>query len=290
MAPIRSMTAFSRLSEQSSTGHLVWEIRAVNHRYLDLGIRLPDFLSPLEVSIREILRQQLQRGRVDCILKYQPGEGAGLKLAVNMSMVRELIQAAGEIQKLLGTVKAPNPLEILRWPNVLQEAETNLQAVQNAVMGLFEKTLKEFLLAREREGLALQKVILQTLVAIDTEAVKILQRVPEVLLNQKTKLQSRLSEIKAELDFSRLEQEMVFFAHKIDIAEELDRLGIHLKEFHRILQAGGSIGKRLDFLLQELNRETNTIASKSTDVVATQAAVEIKVLLEQIREQVQNLE
>jgi uncharacterized protein (TIGR00255 family) len=287
---IRSMTASARCFDQGDWGDATWEIRSVNHRYLDAHIHLPGFLSSLEVDAREIIRKNLQRGRIDCYLKYQPSAIAKLQLTIDENLVEQLVNSTNVIKAKLGNFAAIDPISILSWPNVIRQEEASVELARAAVLALLQHTVGELVLVREREGQALKEVMERMLLLIKKEIVKIKQYLPEILNSTKRRISEKFREMKLELDSVRLEQEMILFVHKADITEELDRLAIHLQEFHRILEFDNGVGKRLDFLTQELNREANTLASKSIDVKVTQAAVEIKVLIEQIREQVQNLE
>lgn len=286
---IQSMTTFARFSDQGAWGMATWEIRAVNHRYFDCAIKMPEVLRQLETNIRLRLQQQLHRGRIECMLKFQPGEQSGLNLMLNTSLVKKLANAIGEVKSYVPTIPAVDPMKILAWPQVLQIVEEDVEAVQKIILQLFEKTLADLIAAREREGVMLAKIMQDKLREVLVIASKVKNKIPLVLANQRTKIMQRLEEIKSELDQARLEQEMVYIAQRMDVAEELDRLEMHSKEVGRILVVGGNVGKRLDFLMQELNREANTLASKSVDVEVTQAAVELKVLIEQMREQVQNI-
>lgn len=286
---IQSMTTFARFSDQGAWGMATWEIRAVNHRYFDCTIKMPEVLRQLETNIRQQLQQQLHRGRVECTLKFQPGEQSGLNLMLNTGLVKKLSNAIDEVKNYVPTTSAVDPMKILVWPQVLQIVEEDVEAVHKVILQLFEKTLADLIAAREREGVALAKIMQDKLQEVLAIVSKVKNKIPGVLANQRTKIMQRLEEIKSELDQARLEQEMVYIAQRMDVAEELDRLETHSKEIGRILIAGGNVGKRLDFLMQELNREANTLASKSVDVEVTQAAVELKVLIEQMREQVQNI-
>ena len=285
---IYSMTAFARSVEQGDWGMATWEIRSVNHRYFDSVIKMPEVLRQLETEIRPQLQQQLGRGRVECMLKFQPGERSNLKLRLNASLVKELVGAVDEVKKQGATAEA-DPMRILSWPQVLQVVDEGDKEAQEAILKLFKKTVTDLLEMREREGRALAEIIKGRLQAVLVLVGKVRARVPQVLANQRSKMMMRLEEIKGRLDQSRLEQEMVYLTQRTDVAEELDRLEAHTKEVERILTVGGSVGKRLDFLVQELNREANTLASKSIDITVTQDAVELKVLIEQMREQVQNI-
>jgi uncharacterized protein (TIGR00255 family) len=288
---IKSMTGFARGSKQGKWGTATWEIRSVNHRFLDCSFRLPESLRKLELDLRELVRQYLSRGRIECFLQFQPGEGAQLKATLNTNLVKQLAGAAEKIEK---QIKSPlskiNPMHILSWNNVLQISEVDSKIIHEQIIKLFIQTLKELVTVRSKEGAVLKNLIKQRLQAILIEVNKVKKLLPNIIKQQRSRLLSHLKEIKTELDAARLEQEMVYFAQKIDVAEELERIEIHVQEVKRILQTGGIIGKRLDFLMQELNREANTLASKSVAKSTTHAAVELKVLIEQMREQVQNIE
>jgi len=286
---IQSMTTFARFSDQGVWGMATWEIRVVNHRYFDCSIKMPEILRSLETNIRLRLQQQLHRGRVECALKFQPGEQSGLSLMLNTSLVKKLAAAIDEVKNYVPTIPAVDPMKILAWPQVLQVVEEDIEAAHKIILQLFEKTLTDLIAAREREGAALAEIMQSKLQEVLAIVSKVKTKVPLVLTNQRAKIMQRLGEIKSGLDQARLEQEMVYIAQRMDVAEELDRLETHSKEIRRILITGSNVGKRLDFLMQELNREANTLASKSVDAEVTQAAVELKVLIEQMREQVQNI-
>lgn len=287
---IYSMTAFARQIEQGNWGNAIWEIKAVNHRYLDCSFKMPESFKSLEMSLREMVRAKVQRGRVECTLQYKLSEKDYSSLSIDKNLVQSLAHAIDEVKQCIPEAKTVSPLQILSWPNVLQVEEEKLEFMQNMVAKLFEKALHELIASRAREGHALQKILEQKLHEVSAEEQKIRERAPQILQLQHAKIIERLAAVKAELDPQRLEQEMVLLAQKIDVMEELDRLAMHVKEMQRILHDGGYVGKRLDFLLQEFNRETNTIASKSIDAETTSIAVELKVLIEQMREQVQNVE
>jgi uncharacterized protein (TIGR00255 family) len=287
---IKSMTAFARCSDHGKWGNAVWEIRAVNHRFLDCSFRLPESFRKLELDLRELIRNHLTRGRIECFLHYKEGENSALELSLNTNLVKKLINAAEQIGKASKTpLSTINPLQILSWNNVLQISETDSKIVNEKIVKLFIETLKKLDAVRKQEGNILKKLIIKRLLSVLAEINKIKKILPIILKLQREKLLAHLAEIKTELDHSRLEHEMVYFAQKINIAEELDRLAIHVQEVKRILNEGGDVGKRLDFLMQELNREANTLASKSVNKKTTHAAVELKVLIEEMREQVQNI-
>lgn len=287
---IKSMTAFAMGQTQGEWGRASIEIKSVNHRYLDINMRLPDALRLLEMPLRELIRQHLRRGKVDFTLRYTVASTVDAQVIVNDELVDEIITAANKIEKKLRTKQPYNAMEVLRWPGVIQVGDSDVSTVHAEILQIMPKVLTELNVVREREGQVLANYILERIVAIEALIVQLLPRVDEVLCEQRLRLQQRITEFNVELDTQRLEQEIALVAQRVDIAEELDRLTTHVKEMQRVLTKGGTIGRRLDFLLQELNREANTIASKSIDTAMTQIAVELKVLIEQIREQVQNLE
>lgn len=288
--PVKSMTAFARCGESCEFGSITWEIRSVNHRYLDLHFKLPECFMSLEMEFRELLRKSLGRGRIDCCLHYQPNGTATSQLKINEILLDQLLENVNRVSAKLPGLVSVDPTRILAWPEVLQDNETDIVPLNKLSMMLLEKTIRELTLVRSQEGSGLRLAIKKILHEIHEEMLKIHKRVPAVIKTNKQKILDKLEEARVALDSNRVEQEMVFFIQKIDITEELDRLTIHLNNIQKILDDGGAVGKKMDFLTQELNREVNTIASKSADLEITNSAVAIKVFLEQIREQVQNLE
>ena len=287
---IYSMTAFARRELRGDFGLLVCEIRSVNQRYLEANLRLSDVVRELEMPLRDKLRQQLSRGKVDVWIKHEAIEGNVSNIHINQDLAARLVAAASQIDQLARHAAPLNAADILRLPGVVCVAEPNQQALLAATQSLFDQTLSDFVAMRQREGQALQQFIGQRLDLIAIECEKVRERMPHILAHYRQRLLARLQDIKAELDNDRLEQEMVLFAHKIDVAEELDRLSAHLVEIKRVLQQGGAVGRKLDFLMQELNREANTLGSKSVSADSSLSSVELKVLIEQMREQIQNLE
>ncbi|WP_372834906.1 YicC/YloC family endoribonuclease [Pontibacterium sp.] len=287
----RSMTAFARQEAEHSWGSLIWEIRSVNHRYLEPHLRMPESLRELEGSLREQLRKKLSRGKVECTLRFHP-EAQAQQLTVNSEFAKELIAAADEVAalSLSGNTQPMNPLDVLRWPGVLQDAQIDMDQVKAEALKLFGSALDDLIAGREREGVELNALIEQRLVSISEIVVEVRSKLPQILQAQRDNLRSRLEELKEDLDEGRLEQEMVILAQKADVDEEMDRLNTHVLEVRRVLKQKGPIGRRLDFLMQELNREANTLSSKSIVADTTQCAVELKVLIEQMREQIQNIE
>nr|WP_100548166.1 MULTISPECIES: YicC/YloC family endoribonuclease [unclassified Pseudomonas] len=286
---VHSMTAFARNEQATAHGTLSWELRSVNHRYLEPHLRLPEAFRDLEGAVREALRQGLSRGKVECTLRFAE-ETAGKPLQVDSERARQLIAAAEQVAALIQQPAPLNPLEVLAWPGVLVADSADPQALNAAALKLFDQALGELKAGRAREGAELAKLLNDRLDAILDEVAALRELVPQMLAGQRQKIEARFAEMQAELDPQRLEQELVLLAQKSDVAEELDRLSTHVSEVRRVLKAGGAAGRRLDFLMQELNREANTLGSKAFDPRSTQAAVNLKVLIEQMREQVQNIE
>ncbi|SFP94890.1 TIGR00255 family protein [Geopseudomonas sagittaria] len=286
---VHSMTAFARVESTGSYGTLSWELRSVNHRYLEPHLRLPEAFRDLEGSVREALRQALARGKVECTLRLAE-EGSGKTLQIDRERAAQVVAAAEAVAALIQQPAALNPLEVLAWPGVLVADAADPQALNAAALALFERALDELKNGREREGAALAALLEERLAAILAEVDNLRGLIPQMLATQRQKIVDRCRELQVELDPQRLEQELVLLAQKSDVAEELDRLSTHVREVRRVLKAGGAAGRRLDFLMQELNREANTLGSKAFDTRSTQAAVNLKVLIEQMREQVQNIE
>lgn len=286
---IYSMTAFARRELKADWGTAVWEIRSVNQRFLESYFRLPEQFRALEPVLRERFRKQLQRGKVECALRFSPNEASISKLNLNEELAKQLLHAADWVQSH-GQSSGVNPVDILRWPGVIAAEETDVNTIQSDILKEFDLTLEDFISARASEGTNLKAMIEQRLDGIEVEAKKVSERMPEIITWQKDKILGRFEEAKLELDEGRIEQEMIMLAQKVDVAEELDRLNSHIGETRNILNKGGAIGRRLDFMMQEFNRESNTLGSKSIHSDITQSAVELKVLIEQMREQIQNIE
>ncbi|HLV18239.1 MAG TPA: YicC/YloC family endoribonuclease [Pseudomonas sp.] len=286
---VHSMTAFARCERAGAYGTLSWELRSVNHRYLEPHLRLPDNFRDLEGPVREALRQGLSRGKVECTLRFTEA-GSGRTLQIDRARAAQLVAVAEEVAGLIRQPAPINPLEVLAWPGVLVGDATDPQALNVAALELFGEALAQLREGRAREGQDLARLLEDRLQAILLEVATLREQIPQMLGLQRQKILDRFSELKLELDSQRLEQELVLLAQKSDVAEELDRLSTHVAEVRRVLKAGGAVGRRLDFLMQELNREANTLGSKAFDPRSTQAAVNLKVLIEQMREQVQNIE
>ncbi|MBU1806538.1 MAG: YicC family protein [Gammaproteobacteria bacterium] len=286
---VHSMTAFARSEQAGTHGTLSWEIRSVNHRYLEPHLRLPDAFRDLEGAVRDALRKGISRGKVECTLRFAE-ENNRTALQVDRERASQLIAAAESVAALISQPAPIDPLQVLGWPGVLVGDAVDPQALNQSALQLFHSALEQLKEGRRREGDELAKLLNERLDSILKEVATLREQVPQMLAAQRQKVLDRFSEMQAELDPQRLEQEMVLLAQKSDVAEELDRLNTHVTEVRRVLKTGGAAGRRLDFLMQELNREANTLGSKAFDPRSTQAAVNLKVLIEQMREQVQNLE
>ncbi|MBB3103493.1 YicC/YloC family endoribonuclease [Azomonas macrocytogenes] len=286
---VHSMTAFARAELAGAHGTLGWEIRSVNHRYLEPHLRLPDTFRDLEAPVREMLRKGLSRGKVECTLHFTEAAGSRA-LQVNHEHARQVIGAAESLAELIGQPAPLNPLEVLGWPGVLVASSTDRQALNQTALELFQMSLDELKEGREREGMELAKVIDERLATALEQVTALREILPDMLEAQRQKIHDRCAELQVALDPLRLEQEITLLAQKSDVAEELDRLTTHVAEVGRVLRSDGATGRRLDFLMQELNREANTLGSKAFDTRSTQAAINLKVLIEQMREQVQNIE
>lgn len=286
---IHSMTAFARVEKRLDAATLIWELKSVNHRYLEVSPRLPDAFRDLEGPLREQCRKALGRGKVEVGLRYQLKGGDG-NLSLNEELVQQLAVAARRVGDIMLHPAPVDVAEILRFPGVLQGMETDLSGLGKAALALLDDGLKVLAEARAREGEILAGLLEERLDGVLVQVERVRAALPAILDNLRDKLKKRVEEVVASPDPQRLEQEIVILAQKMDVAEELDRLIAHVGEVRRSLSDGGQIGRRLDFLMQELNREANTLGSKSVDTETTQAAVELKVLIEQMREQVQNIE
>lgn len=284
-----SMTAFARQEHNGPYGTLTWELRSVNHRYLESHIRLPESLRLLEGAVRDLLRQQLSRGKVECSLKLAESTEHNTS-SIDPQRAQQMIQLAEQLAAMLKQPAAINPLDILQYPGVISLPEVDAEQLQDDALKLFNETLRQLKDNRSREGSELARLIEERLAAIEQEATVLAAAIPDMLELQRKKIQDRCNEINLEIDSQRLEQELVLLAQRSDVAEELDRLHTHVREVRHTLRGKGAVGRRLDFLMQELNREANTLGSKAIDVRTTQASVNIKVLIEQMREQIQNIE
>lgn len=286
---IYSMTAFARLEVKKDWGDAVWEIRSVNQRYLENFFRLPEQFRGLENTLREKLRQSLTRGKIECSLRIETKKQTNAELNLNKELANQVIQSLQWIKSQAREGEI-NLTDVLRYPGVVEAQEQDLDAISQDLLTAFDDLLTDFIAMRGREGEKLNAIIQQRLDAIAVEADKVRSQMPAVLQWQRERLLQRFEDAQVNLDPQRVEQEMILLAQRVDVAEELDRLQMHVKETTNILKKGGAVGRKLDFMMQELNRESNTLASKSINADITASAVELKVLIEQMREQIQNLE
>jgi uncharacterized protein (TIGR00255 family) len=287
---MRSMTAFARVERKYEFGVLTWELRSVNHRYLDISLRLPDELRGLEQAVRDTAAGILQRGKLDCSLRYKADQAASGEIQIDAAVVKSLMNACNQVAGLIGQQSPLKPLEVLRWPGVLKEAEKDLTPLEAAAVQLLKAALQELTATRAREGGRISELLNQRCRNIGEIVASVRRRRPQVLQAVRDKIESKLADLRVQVDRDRLEQELVILAQRMDVDEELDRLDTHLKEITAVLARDEPVGRRLDFLMQELNREANTLGSKSGDAETTQASVDLKVLIEQMREQIQNIE
>ncbi len=284
-----SMTAYANAQASHDWGTLSWEIRSVNHRYLEPSFRLPDTVHHIEMALREQMKQFVQRGRIDCTLQIKPVEARG-HIKINIDAAQEYIHAGESIAKLITSPALICPMDILEKPGVLNNRTINPELLNSAVMQLYEQAMGQLVETREREGDKLAELIRQRLDNITRHTNTVRAAIPELLDTQRRKLLTKLREFGEQVDTERLEQELVYLAQKTDVDEELDRLSVHVTEIYHVLNTNKAIGRRLDFLVQELNREANTLSAKSSSSSISLSAIELKVLIEQIREQIQNLE
>jgi uncharacterized protein (TIGR00255 family) len=287
---ISSMTGFARHERTGPFGTLVCEIRSVNHRYLDATLRLPDSCRALETELRQALARDLKRGKVDCTLQQRAPQADAVALDIDQAALDRLLARLRQLNTALGQTAQVDPIELLRWPGVLREAEDNTEQLQEAVRELFARTLADLAGARAREGARLAALIETRCAALAQMVAGLRTRLPEAQARIGQRFTERVLELKAQVDPERIEQEIALLLQRFDVAEELDRLTGHIEETRRTLTGTEPAGRRLDFLMQEFNREANTLSSKSQDLETTRMAVEMKVLIEQMREQVQNIE
>ena len=281
---IRSMTAFSRHEH----GAAVWEIRSVNHRYLDVSFRMPEKLRHLETELKSQFKDKVQRGKIECSLKVNPSE-LKTRISINQDLVQDLHLAMGQVAEITGMEDRGDILSLLRWPDVLTTEESGDELIIDAQQS-FTLAVDQLVEMREREGRELAGLLDRRLIDIETTVEKLREETPAIITHQHERLLKRLGDIDVEVEPGRVEQELVILAQKLDVAEELDRLVTHVLEVRRNLKADEPVGRRLDFLMQELNREANTLSSKAAATSTTMQAVDLKVSIEQMREQIQNIE
>ena len=287
---IASMTGFARRETTGSWGTLVCELRSVNHRFLEAGFRLPDELRAVEGELRTRLARHVRRGKVDCTLIYRRPQGAAAALDVDPAALERLMHAVEVVTRSVREPSTVNALDVLRWPGVLREEGASGEQLLAVTYAVFDATLEDLVAARAREGQRLRELLEQRCGGLETLVANVRTRLPEVHTRVRARLDERLAEFKANVDQERLEQELAMLLQRLDVDEELDRLSGHIVEIRRVIDGNEPAGRRLDFLMQELNREANTLSSKSQDLETTRSAVDMKVLIEQMREQVQNVE
>lgn len=287
---IRSMTAYARRSGTIPGGQLVWELRSVNQRYLDLALRLPEDFRALEPAVRQRFKDRLGRGKVEVGVRFQRDPAVEAELGINQALARGLLRAHDELAALAGHGREPDLVRLLAWPGLVAQAETDIEAAREPALALLDGAIDDLIAAREQEGRAIAAMLEQRLAGIETEAARVRERLPAIREAVDARFRERLDALEAPVEPGRIEQEVVVQLQKLDVDEELDRLDAHVAEVRRVMALDEPVGRRLDFLMQELNREANTLGSKAALAELGQAAVELKVLVEQMREQVQNVE
>jgi uncharacterized protein (TIGR00255 family) len=284
------MTGFARVERTTPSGLLAWEIRSVNHRYLEVGLRLPEELRASEAEFRRAIGTVARRGKVDASLYVRPGTAAGRVLALDDVLLDALIEQANALRRRLGPEGRIDAVDLLRWPGVVKDAERDVAPLASAAMLLLAEALEAFAVSRAAEGERIAEMLRSRGAQVRAIADEIVARLPEVQARIQARLKERLAALGAEVNPERFEQEVALLVQKMDVAEELDRLRSHVVELTTTIATGDAVGRKLDFLMQEFNREANTLSSKSQDVETTRRAVELKVLIEQMREQIQNVE
>jgi uncharacterized protein (TIGR00255 family) len=288
---IRSMTGFARRERQGPWGTLTCELRTVNHRYLEISLRLPDDLRGLDNEVRQLIGTVLKRGKVDANLYLKTSQTSVHSLELDAPVLDQLLtQLALVRSKLAGQCGPISALELMRWPGVIREPDRDATPLLAAGLDLMRDSLAELTATRQREGQRIRELLLSRSSAMRVQLGIVKTRLPEILARMRERISERITQLGMTADHERLEQELVIYAHKMDVDEELDRLAAHLDEISSVLDSEEPAGRRLDFLMQELNREANTLSSKSQDVDTTRAAVDMKVAIEQMREQIQNVE
>ena len=287
---LHSMTGFARQSVETEIGALTWELRAVNHRYLDVQFRLPDDLRPKEQAFRKQVGDKLKRGKVECAFHFRRAFDESSDMQLNEELVKLLSTRLKTIAAEVDDADDINPVDILRWPGVIQLSELEIEPLFAAATSLLDVAINAMSLMRASEGERMAAMIESRCADIDALAKSVRARMPEVLAASRQKQRDRIERMGVDADPERLEVELALVAQKLDVDEELDRLDSHVIEIRETLARDEPVGRRLDFLMQELNREANTLGSKSADTETTKAAVELKVLIEQMREQIQNVE
>ena len=287
---IASMTAYGRAEGSGEWGQAIWEIRTVNHRYLEISLRLPEDLRMLENAFRERISDKLKRGKVDSTLRFDANGSAASEMTINSELAQKLINSAETLQAAIVNPAPISPLEILRWPGVIERETPDPEQIGGPLLQLLDSTLTTLVDTRLREGGKIHTLITERCEMMAAKVAEIRKRLPDIMDSSREKLLTRARELSSELDNDRLEQEMLLLAQKMDVMEEMDRLDAHINEVKRALEETTPVGRRLDFLMQEMNREANTLGSKSAHIDSSNASVDLKVLIEQMREQIQNIE
>ncbi len=287
---IKSMTSYGRTEHSGDWGEASCEIRTVNHRYLEMSLRMPEELRFLEQKIRDRISNKLKRGKIDCNIRFAHKETSNDTLPINEELLAKVIETAEATSSKLNTVSPLNPLELLRWPGVLDRDVPDPEEIATPIFELIDKTLDAVIETREREGEKIRSMVLERCARSKEIVSNVRELMPTILENIREKLLQRAQELSSEFNLDRLEQELLLLAQKMDVAEEIDRLDAHIEEVSRVLDQKGPVGRRLDFLMQEMNRESNTLGSKSAHLDTTNSSVDLKVLIEQMREQIQNIE
>ncbi len=285
------MTAFANGDVQTPNGRFTCEMRSVNQRFLDTTIRQPDFLRKSEGDIRKLLSQYINRGKVEVFIKYYPNPDADInELSINLPMLQQLLECNNEIKKVTDTNTDLNTMDILKWPQLVIQTPKDTQELEQTTLDLIKQVVQKLLQARIREGESLKTVLLEKLATIVAIKATVEQHIPEIQKSLKERLLAKLAEIDVEHNEERFEQELAMQLQKADIIEETDRLNTHITEIQRVIELDEPVGRRLDFLIQELHREANTIGSKSATILTSQSSIDLKVAIEQMREQIQNIE
>ncbi len=290
VAQLHSMTGFAAASADLDSGLITLELRAVNSRFLDLSFRMGEDLRPLEPAIRERLNETIKRGKVECRVNFTPRQASQLPAAPNAALLAQLARLCAQVRQVIPDAAPPGATEILRWPGMLGDTAGQPEQLQAAALALLQDVIGEFNASRAQEGAKLARILLQRVAAMRELVTALRPRTAAIVAAFQEKITRRMQEILQSAEHERIHQEVALFAQKIDVDEELDRLATHLDEVERVIKQGGAAGKRLDFLMQELHREANTLGAKSVSLELTQTSLELKVLIEQMREQVQNLE
>jgi len=287
---LKSMTGFARAERTTAAGVLAWELRGVNHRYLEVGLRLPEELRSAEPEFRQAIASSVRRGKVDATLYLRPAIAGARQIELDETLLDRLVESALYVQRRLGAAGLIDAVDLLRWPGVVRETERDTAPLAAAAQGLLAEALMAFQASRSNEGERIAEMLMTRARAVQRIAKQVAVRLPEVHERIRARLQERLAALTGEGNPERLEQEIAMLIQKMDVAEELDRLQSHVAEMTSSLSGDEAVGRKLDFLMQEFNREANTLSSKSQDVETTRSAVELKVLIEQMREQIQNVE